>query len=632
MEATMRQIMKQWTREGTLVIAGFLWILFFGLGETGGGVPPAFGGGLAWNITEAEGDLFVLPADQVDWRMTDRSDLLGEGDRVWAAPTGRAAVSGPEGLVVRLDHQTQIEVLQSGGQSSGPYGSRLTLSLLSGALYLKHPDLGQEGMEFDLLIGRTTLRSEKPTMARVETLEDGGIAVAVYKGEVQIVTEDGSTWIGAGEMTEVTPTAEVWMPESTQYAQRDAFDVWNEEQELRLARREPSSDGAEPDLAQLDNYGEWVQVSTYGRVWQPRVAIDWQPYLYGQWVWVSSFGWSWVSAEPWGWLPSHYGQWVWDSLYGWVWTPGYTWAPAWVIWMPYQGGWAWAPYGPFVTSISISWRYWCWTGDVNQAGWRSYRPIGKVAPPTRAHRVVDPQQQPPHRADGDRRARSEVAAHVGPIPYERTSTRFQSDGHGGALSVPRQDGRVTVSRTSSVREGSGRREEPGERVHQDIDRLSGQDSGRAPRERSEQREGPGQGARQETGQIRNQGPAHTTREGTELTAQFRDERRHTEPGSNFSMDRQSRAGLNDASPRAGVSPPSVGTQPGRRTQVTNVPAVRDVPGGTVSRPAGPASPSAMSINRTQGPQTVDRQASNTDGRPSGGASGRGHATGDARSD
>jgi Family of unknown function (DUF6600) len=642
MEATMRQIMRQWTREGTVVIAGFLWTLLVGIGGGGGGVPPAFGGGSEWDITEAEGDLFVLPADQVDWRMTASSDLLGEGDRLWAAPTGRAAVSGPEGLVVRLDHQTQIEVIRPSGRPSGrpsePYGSRLTLSLLSGALYLKHPDLGREGMEFDLQIGRTTLRSEEPTMARVETLDDGVLAVAVYKGEVQIVTEKGSTWIGAGEMTEVTPTAVVWMPESIRFAQRDDFDRWNKEQELRLARREPSPDGSEPDLARLDGYGEWMQTATYGRVWQPRVAIDWQPYLYGQWVWVSFVGWSWVSAEPWGWLPSHYGQWVWDSPYGWVWTPGYTWAPAWVLWTPYQGGWAWAPYGPFVTSISISWRYWCWTGDMGQAGWRYYRPIGEVAPPTRVHRVGNRQQQPPHRSDGNRRARSEEAAHAGPIPFERTSTRLRSDGHGGTLSVARQDGRVTVPQTPSVREGSGRRDEPGEIVHQDIDRGSGQDSGRASRERSDRREGSGQGTRQELGQFRNQGSEHATREGTEHTAQIREEQRHTEPGSDLSMDRQSRAGrqeptrLNESSPRAGGLPPSVGTQPGRRTQATNIPAVRDVPDGTVSRPAGPVSPSSNSVHRAQGTQTVDRPVSNTDGRTSGGFSGRGHAAGDARSD
>jgi hypothetical protein len=624
----MRQIKRPWTREGTLVVAGFLWTLLFGMGGGGGGVPPAFGGGPAWEVTEAEGDLFVLPADQVDWRMTDLSDLLGEGDRLWAAPTGRAAVSGPAGLVVRLDHHTQIEILRAGGSD----GSRLTLSLLSGALYLKHPALGPEGLEFDLQIGRTTLRSEEPTMARVETLEDGALAVAVYKGQVQLVTDAGSTWIGAGEMTEVTPTAVVSLPEGVRLAQGDDFDRWNEEQELRLASREPSLDGTEPDLAQLDSDGDWVQVATYGRVWQPRVAIDWQPYLYGQWVWVSSIGWSWVSSEPWGWLPSHYGQWVWDSLYGWVWTPGDTWAPAWVIWTPYQGGWAWAPYGPFVTSITISWRYWCWTGDVGQAGWRYDRPIGKVPPPARLHRVGDPQRQPPHRVDGDSRARSEEAAHMSPIRYERTSTPFQSDdGHGGTFSVARQDGRVTVPRTPSVREGSGRRVEPEDIVYQDVGRLDHQDSGRASRGRSALLEGSGRGTRQELGGIRNQGQGNATREGMEPTAQIGEEPRRSEPGRDLSTDRQGRAGrreparLDQSSPRSGRLIPSEDTQPGRRTQGTNTPAVRGMP-------VGPVSPSSNSVHRPQGSQTVERQVANADGRPSGAFSGRGSAAGGARSD
>ncbi|MBI3620734.1 MAG: FecR domain-containing protein, partial [Nitrospirae bacterium] len=470
----MRRIIGQRTGPYALVV-----VMLLGMG--GVAALPAFGGEPTWEITDAEGDLFVLPADGVDWRMAAPSDVLTRGDRLWAAPTGRAVVRGPEGRIVRLDHQTQIELVQSAA-------SRPTLSLLNGAVYLKHPALGRNGMEFDLEVGRALLRSEGPTMARVEMLEDNAVAVAVHKGEVRIVTDADSTWIGAGEMTEVTPTAMIWLPENIRLAHRDDFDDWNEEMELRLARRESRLDAAESGLARLDGYGEWVQVNTYGRVWRPQVALDWQPYFYGQWVWVSSFGWSWVSAEPWGWLPSHYGQWVWDGFYGWVWIPGYTWAPAWVIWTPYGAGWAWAPYGPFVIPVSIAWRYWCWTVDVGRAGWEHHRPVGPVPPVHHRNNIESPgsrKLQPPHRADGDR-ARNDQVAGIKPVHVERKKTVFQR--------TDRRD--ETLNRFATAERPNSRetdlapfhREDPGRGLHEAPEQALRERQERAVRSTGERRD------------------------------------------------------------------------------------------------------------------------------------------------
>jgi len=41
----------------------------------------------------------------------------------------------------------------------------------------------------------------------------------------------------------------------------------------------------------LAPHGEWVTVSSYGRVWRPlRVAAGWRPYYYGRWEWTDE-GW-----------------------------------------------------------------------------------------------------------------------------------------------------------------------------------------------------------------------------------------------------------------------------------------------------------------------------------------------------
>ena len=72
---------------------------------------------------------------------------------------------------------------------------------------------------------------------------------------------------------------------------------------------------------ELQEYGEWVNVPTYGYVWRPRVAVGWSPYVYGRWAWISPYGWTWVSNEPWGWYPYRCGYWLTDPVFGWIWSP-----------------------------------------------------------------------------------------------------------------------------------------------------------------------------------------------------------------------------------------------------------------------------------------------------------------------
>ena len=59
-------------------------------------------------------------------------------------------------------------------------------------------------------------------------------------------------------------------------------------------------------------YGRWVEVTPYGRVWQPYVTVsdgEWRPYCNaGYWTWTDS-GWYWNSSYSWGWAPFHYGRW-----------------------------------------------------------------------------------------------------------------------------------------------------------------------------------------------------------------------------------------------------------------------------------------------------------------------------------
>jgi hypothetical protein len=98
----------------------------------------------------------------------------------------------------------------------------------------------------------------------------------------------------------------------------------------------------------LDPYGDWMETSDYGYVFQPRQAAqsrDWRPYTNGRWVYTDA-GWTWISGEKFGWATYHYGRWIRLRSVGWVWVPGEQWAPAWVSWRKGNDYVGWAPLPP----------------------------------------------------------------------------------------------------------------------------------------------------------------------------------------------------------------------------------------------------------------------------------------------
>jgi hypothetical protein len=104
-------------------------------------------------------------------------------------------------------------------------------------------------------------------------------------------------------------------------------------------------DNTEYNIDDLNNYGEWVYLDRFGRVWRPWVADDWRPFVYGHWVYDGD-DWVWDSYEPYGWLVYHYGNWYYDPDYGWVWIPGRVWSRARVVWVNYDDYIGWAPIPP----------------------------------------------------------------------------------------------------------------------------------------------------------------------------------------------------------------------------------------------------------------------------------------------
>jgi hypothetical protein len=181
---------------------------------------------------------------------------------------------------------------------------------------------------------------------RISVLAGSEVELAVLRGSAELVNEDGSTVLGAGERA----FARAGSSPSTAYvfnsAAWDSFDRWSEaRRDARLgisAQYLPET--VQPYAATFNTYGYWQNVPTYGYVWYPRVRPGWRPYYHGRWTTLRPWGWTWIGADPWAWPTHHYGRWGFSSGL-WFWIPGRSWGPAWVSWAYAPNYVSWCPLG-----------------------------------------------------------------------------------------------------------------------------------------------------------------------------------------------------------------------------------------------------------------------------------------------
>jgi hypothetical protein len=215
-----------------------------------------------------------------------------------------------------------------------------------------------------------TRRSGRATMTPA-----GGAAAAIAPSE-EVVLDGGPT---PQIQSFVAPALDVW-------------DNWN------YARTEELIDSMSGryvasgvyGVDDLDHYGAWRVVPTYGSVWVPHgVAGDWAPYTTGRWVSDPFYGWTWVDDAPWGWAPYHHGRWVNVDGY-WAWAPGPivarpVYAPALVAFFGAPGVRV-AVGTPFVSWVALGWGepivpWWGgprYVGHAHWAGWGGPRVVNNV--------------------------------------------------------------------------------------------------------------------------------------------------------------------------------------------------------------------------------------------------------------
>ena len=222
-----------------------------------------------------------------------------------------------------------------------------------------------------------------------------------HGGQAALTLADGTSLnVFANEELIVPETARP-LVERRLAAAVDAWDRWNDARsdfhaQSPSLRQLPSEIYGVSDL---DRYGSWRSVDSYGSVWVPAVAPGWVPYSAGRWQWDPFYGWTWVDDAPWGWSTSHYGRWVYlDGV--WAWAPGPrvarpVYAPALVAFYGAGAGVGWVALG-WDEPLVPWWGRPGFRGSLWWAGWGGPRRVRD------ADRIVHRNQQVPHAVVGMR--------------------------------------------------------------------------------------------------------------------------------------------------------------------------------------------------------------------------------------
>lgn len=249
-----------------------------------------------------DGSVWVRPSDGGDWEEFSTNSPIPPRSRVSVPDGSEAELQFHGGQFVLLTSGTDLEVreLQEG---------RSDFRLRAGEIRFDLPsdDFAPVTVRIP---GGALARFPEPGRQWLTVTEDDETRLVVRRGEAVVSLEGEEYPLNAGE--------EAVIGEGITVGQ---YRGGEDDTALAPLSTEPEGDTPPVVVDELREYGEWIDVPTYGHVWRPRVAVGWSPYVYGRWAWIAPYGWTWVSNEPWGWYPYRCGYWVTDPVFGWFWSP-----------------------------------------------------------------------------------------------------------------------------------------------------------------------------------------------------------------------------------------------------------------------------------------------------------------------
>jgi hypothetical protein len=243
---------------------------------------------------------------------------LVPGDVLSTGADGRAELSlGTASIRLAPDTRLAVDALDE---------STVRLALERGTANLMVRELAEDET-LAIATPGTTVTLREPGEYRLDVTSDLATDISVRHGVAEMESAGGPVRIADGQralLAGADAYASLIAPRPT-----DGFDEWVLDREVQLADAAPPppqyDDAGQPDYAALDDYGEWVDEPSYGRVWMPSYAYGgYTPFSYGSWTHTSYGGYSWYDSMPWGYYTGYgYGG-RWAYLHDrnrWCWVP-----------------------------------------------------------------------------------------------------------------------------------------------------------------------------------------------------------------------------------------------------------------------------------------------------------------------
>jgi hypothetical protein len=274
-------------------------------------------------IQYISGEVSMQPGGVNDWVAAGLNHPLTSSDRVWADKDSRVELNVGTGFI-RLNSETSMTLTNVSDNT-------VQVQLDQGTLELTVRHL-EPGEIFEIDTPNLAFTVMKAGVYRIDVPpNDNQTWVTARKGNGQATGQGPAVKVNSGEQVRFTGQGSL---QNASYAAPapDGFDDWAQVRDKRL-ENSLSARYVAPGVIgyeDLDQYGTWRVVPTYGNIWVPNtVNVGWAPYRYGHWAWVAPWGWTWVDNAPWGFAPFHYGRWVYYNG-AWGWSPG-----LYVGWRPY---------------------------------------------------------------------------------------------------------------------------------------------------------------------------------------------------------------------------------------------------------------------------------------------------------
>src|SRR5712692_4994729 len=328
-------------------------------------------------LSFADGQVSFWRPGAQDWATAQVNTPLAPGDELYTASPGNVELQVGSRAFVRAWANTQL-----GLATQEPDFLQFKVTTGSAAFDLRTLEPGH------------TVEVDTPNAAF--TIEHAGYYRVDVTGQRTsfITRRAGRATVtpASGEAVVITPSEEVVIEgtSSPQFASYvapplDVWDRWNYARTDKLldavsARYvSPGTYG----VNDLDPYGTWRGVPTYGSIWVPTaVQSGWVPYSTGAWTLDPYYGWTWVDTAPWGWAPYHYGRWVFVDGF-WAWAPGPVvarpvYAPALVAFFGGPGVRIGVSIGgPLVGWVPLGWGepvvpWWGREGFIHEPSWRGW--------------------------------------------------------------------------------------------------------------------------------------------------------------------------------------------------------------------------------------------------------------------